>query len=220
MCKLEQYTSSTLQSPVSLLFFQPTSYVDWSKISTVKLQHSQCTIKAQLIIIEKTREKTMNQCFTSRFSIAYTGPETGKEGRGSWGGRFLSLLATSYTCSILLTAERFQLNTHCSPTHIPLGFNTAKMFLLSHSKNLLNDEIFNYGHINLGRIFEVQKLSTGSCRLPTYAAYWPCNSLYIISVSTSELLYFRLCHWWWISNNKEESSLSSEMIVQNFKKAN
>lgn len=215
MCKLEQYTSSALKSPVSLLFFQPISYVDWFKISTVKLHNSQCTIKAQLIIIEKIREKTMNQCFTSRFSIAYTCPERGKGGRGGWGGRFLSVLAISYMRSILLTADHLLLNTHCSPTHIPLRFNTAKMFLLSHSKNLLNEDIFNYGHINLGRIFEVQKLSTGSCRLPTYAAHWPCNSPYIISVSTSELLYFRLCHWWQISNNKEESSSSSGMIVEN-----
>lgn len=122
-------------------------------------------------------------------------------------------------CSILFTAACFLLlNTHCSPMHNPLRFNAAKMFLLSHSKNLLN-EILNYWHINLGRIFEVQKLSMGSCQLPTYTTHWPCNSLYIVSISVSELLCFRLCHRWWISNNKE-SSLSNGMIVENIKKAN
>lgn len=48
-------------------------------------------------------------------------------------------------CSILFTAEHFLLlNTHCSPMHNPLRLNAAKMFLPSHSKIHLNEEIFNY----------------------------------------------------------------------------
>lgn len=45
-CKLEQYTSSALKSPVSLLVFQSASYVDLFKISIVTLQNSQGTVKA------------------------------------------------------------------------------------------------------------------------------------------------------------------------------
>lgn len=48
MCKLEQYTSSALKSPVSLLLFLSASYVDLFKTSIAKLKQSQGTVKAQL----------------------------------------------------------------------------------------------------------------------------------------------------------------------------